>query len=291
MLVLRRLPLRCPPIDGESLGSFLARLAQRNGVDRTATLIGQIFVRSSIRALAPEDIAHLGEAAALSDERIRKSFPINSISQSYPDTEVAHLMGQELLLPHLVSPGHRRICPACLVDAEYDRAVWSVRAITACQKHQQSLVSKCSCGRRISYELSSLKRCICGQDLSALEAQPSPQNALSCSGYLESRLLAESMSTIPRLTAMTMADVIEVLRWLGRPSVQRRSRSQRQPNIEMCLARGFKLAGLPDAELFAAVRRLSQRVEFRKGRKISGGKIPVRMRAIVALVLEAAAAT
>lgn len=291
MLLLRRLPLRCSPIEGESLGSFLARLAQRNGIDKSATLVGQIFGRPSLRALLPDDIARLSDAADLSQERIRQSFPISSFSKIYPETEVAHLMGQELLLPHLLYPGHRRICPACLVDADHDRASWSVRAITACQQHKLTLVSQCKCGRRITHELSSIGRCACGRELSTLAAHLSRESVLASSAYLENRLLTDGGAAVSRLAGMTMADAIEVLRWLGRPGIQTRSRSHRRQDADLCLARGFKLAGLPDAEFFAVIRRLAQRVEFRKGRKVTGGKVPVRMRAVVAIVLEAAAAT
>jgi len=61
----------------------------------------------------------------------------------------------------------RRVCPECLADAAYYRAIWDLTFVAACPIHRRLLVDDCTnCGRPLRWNGGELARCgYCSHDL------------------------------------------------------------------------------------------------------------------------------
>ena len=63
------------------------------------------------------------------------------------------------------------VCPACLNDSGHIRLHWEHRFVTACHRHQTTLISVCgSCAQPIKNNRMSITHCDCGHDLRTQKA-------------------------------------------------------------------------------------------------------------------------
>lgn len=55
------------------------------------------------------------------------------------------------------------ICPRCIEDSDYHRAIWDHKLVTSCTKHNVELLDYCpDCGEKISWKRNKINRCNCG---------------------------------------------------------------------------------------------------------------------------------
>lgn len=60
-----------------------------------------------------------------------------------------------------------RVCPACLAEENVCRAQWDINLVTVCPYHGCELIDVCPmCNEPLVWHRSSVKRCLCGFDLS-----------------------------------------------------------------------------------------------------------------------------
>lgn len=65
-----------------------------------------------------------------------------------------------------------RWCPACLVEAPYMRAAWSLKLVVACPRHRRMLRESCdSCGKVYSWTAAPFTRCACGRGLGEMHTE------------------------------------------------------------------------------------------------------------------------
>ncbi len=167
-----RLPLRVVPYADESLAGLLVRLAERNCVRNAgalAKLLGSPHSTIEATAFGAFDLTPLASGTGVSLEALARM-------TYWP----SGLGNQANFLGHSIASGmmslHRRwVCPLCLIEVPYHRAVWDLRAINACPIHGVRLVDRChNCDRPLVWRYSSITQCNCGADIRG--AKPSHQS-------------------------------------------------------------------------------------------------------------------
>ncbi len=158
------------PDPDESLLGFIFRLARRR-----RPLSGAAFARSMgfewlTNRSRPEWLAALAEASEVSLERLE------AISFGPPDAVPCEFRGRRIRAKFLDRRGaaDRKVCPACLHEAAYHRAIWDLSFISACPHHSVLLVDECSCGQPLRWGGSDLTRNRCERrcDLTRIGALP-----------------------------------------------------------------------------------------------------------------------
>ncbi|WP_448187576.1 TniQ family protein [Azospirillum sp. sgz301742] len=161
------LPVRVRPYPDESLPGLIVRMSEENAfvgpyrMLRICRILGTI----GTAAARPSSIGPLAELFVLPRETVQRA------SFCRPDGAAA-LLGHEVPLDFVTSE-RVRVCPLCLADAPYHRAVWSLSLSTACPLHAVRLVERCPrCRVRLTWTRGGFETCRCGQDLR--ETQPEP---------------------------------------------------------------------------------------------------------------------
>lgn len=75
-------------------------------------------------------------------------------------------LGAALLPPRHVWIKQRLVCPRCLAQEAVAPCCWELRSYDVCHRHGCKLARACgACKRRLSWDVSSVDRCICGVEL------------------------------------------------------------------------------------------------------------------------------
>lgn len=84
-----------------------------------------------------------------------------------------YFMEHLLLRPYLVRHTRPQLCPICIQEYGYAKAVWDLALATACTVHGQQLIDHCLfCSRAISWRRPSLYECLCGAVFSERMTHP-----------------------------------------------------------------------------------------------------------------------
>ncbi len=184
----RPLLCRTPLLPGESLGSYLARLAAANGHDSLSLLTrlcnqrlaplnvsqpnlidphrAEIFeVLASLAGLTPHELAqasaHSFARAPLWVERSRSRLDLSD-GASLP------LLDARLRSKYLLRDHQAQFCPDCLHEAAYHRLEWTPEEVWGCLAHRRLLLDRCpNCTAWVSVQDVARCQCRkCGADLS-----------------------------------------------------------------------------------------------------------------------------
>jgi hypothetical protein len=151
--------LRTPILPGESLPSYLVRLAKLNDY-HTPNMVAQICQERLsqpdviTRPTRAETYARLAELVNLDDERLCEAsahtFAITILPASAEPELITLRSGTAVvLLPSAVLRQHlwpktdAQFCPRCLAEASYYRLTWLPRAVPVCLAHRCLLVKGC----------------------------------------------------------------------------------------------------------------------------------------------------
>lgn len=147
-LQVQPLPFPGSPFDDESGNGFLLRMAERNGLRLREffTMLG----RDPRRQLRPEDAPIL---ARLFDCRTTDILPL-FVRAGYGQYWVRHfdLYGRCISRFYLLDLKHPKVCPCCLAEFGYARAVWDLSLFVWCPIHQSALIDRC--------RISNVARCL-----------------------------------------------------------------------------------------------------------------------------------
>lgn len=157
------LTLSPEPFPDEPLLGYLLRLSQDNGLQKSSWICqatGLPVSDISLIATFPWDLTHLSEYSGV---------PIFELQRMayWPSDRAGHLhyFGNPVR-EDLVTVRHRRVCPACLLESPYHRAIWDLSVATVCPAHGLRLIASCSgCRKRLDWRAGSITQCPCGQDL------------------------------------------------------------------------------------------------------------------------------
>lgn len=191
----KRLPVREPPLPGESLSSLVRRTAQAMGYEsmgRLTQLVGadryfggrldQLDDGPVLQGLA-DLLGH--PAQQLRALTVHRWAPSLVLAPNTQQTATRHDSKTALRFWHSARGG---ICQECLEEAPaYERLLWSFRPLPICTRHACWLIVRCpKCGRMPQKMRLNLIRCRCGSDL--------PVKPSACAGdYLVG--LARAMET------------------------------------------------------------------------------------------------
>jgi hypothetical protein len=195
---LPRYPSRPIPKPGESANGYLVRFAQEYDrlPNQIAYAIGAAPFGKGLHS--PGDIERYSIVAGLSVEEARLLFTRNTdYEYGYRTRSIlGHQFFETAIAVH-----RRRICPMCLWDDPYHRAVWALTFVNVCRKHRIDLVSHCpSCKEELSWNVSDISICQCGYDLRLasdyLAPRLKPTNE-ELAGRLIEGLLVGDVSELP----------------------------------------------------------------------------------------------
>jgi hypothetical protein len=218
------LPLVARPLVGESLTSFIFRLADRNAVPvrRTLQLVSRTRRPVGWSDTNWENLARLIYTTAAELEPLRRR---NAHLVRCPSAVM--FLGQPLKMNFLVRD-RLRICPLCVSQLGALREAWSLLHAPVCLDHEVELIDTCSCGRLLSPKGGGRSGrafgCVCGAMFVDLEAKGASPAALDAARWLGFKINPALLTTKPispdgALTGpfaqMPMADVISVIDLVG----------------------------------------------------------------------------
>ena len=152
------------PRPDESLTGFVFRLARRRGMADASLLVRQAGFRKHRSDIGPGDGACLDALARLSgvvrDELLAISFRWAGERLLFRGValEPSFLVHYPPTRPR-PSTG-RRVCPDCLAEQAFHRAIWHLAFCRICPIHARYLVDACpDCGRPLTWAGADLCRC------------------------------------------------------------------------------------------------------------------------------------
>ncbi|MBN1955262.1 MAG: TniQ family protein [Anaerolineae bacterium] len=189
LLPQRPLLCRIPLLPGESLWSYLTRLAAANGYDSLSLLTrlchqrlaplhlhprhllepqhaATFAVLAALGGLTPRELAnasvHYFARAPLWAER-------GSSSLSLADGAPLPLLDARLRSKYLWREHEVRFCPECLQQAAYHRLAWTLKEVGGCLEHRRLLRDRCpNCAAQVSVQDVVRGQCRkCRADLAA----------------------------------------------------------------------------------------------------------------------------
>ncbi|MBT8767330.1 TniQ family protein [Metapseudomonas boanensis] len=160
------------PFAGEALHSYLLRLAQGYGLQNSKQLLKAV----SLKPRLAYDAQQLGLFA----EEFRLSVDVLVAMNPTPESSTPILN-----LKHQRSAGSP-ICPCCVREAPYIRALWDHELITACPLHGVLLMDVCpGCSEPITRERESITHCQhCNRSFSETVAESAESYDLALSALI-----------------------------------------------------------------------------------------------------------
>lgn len=167
--------------DEDGMG-YALRMAVANGL--TFNELACHFATPGHLSLPSSSVACLAFMFGCRPERLREAFVLRHFRAG---TQAAHFLGHTFLKPYHLRQARPQLCPKCLDEGGFARAVWSISLLTACVKHGVRLVDRCVCSRLIRWRRPSLDFCECGWRLADVhkDAVDADARELSVSSQIE----------------------------------------------------------------------------------------------------------
>lgn len=118
------------------------------------------------------------------------------------------------------SVAERRYCPTCLIESSHHRAWWDLKIIKRCPRHDQPLTNARPDGGWLSWKDTDFVRL--SGELARRGSSAAPKSicsGTSFDGYVLGRLGAWPAATASWLDELSLADVSDVVRWIGRLTI------------------------------------------------------------------------
>lgn len=217
------LPVSAVPWPGEAIGGYLRRLGRANGFTNLSAIHNALNVAKFIGPESADPSWHSLSLATGLPRSLLERMRWKSVRNEAGGT-MSSFLGARVARGFLM-PRSLRICPLCIAEDDTLWSFWNVAYVTACPRHNLTLVDRCSCGKLLSSNNWHLDwRCRCGQSFTQLGARPATAAALRNSRILkeffdfrEANLSHASIeSEIPKLFKGFQAhDYIVMLHTLG----------------------------------------------------------------------------
>ena len=156
---------------GESLRGFLLRAAELNGYAGQMNLPRLIFDDGYQNAplSAKDTLARISSKFSIPERELEK-IACQYVGADSPD--LCKYLGHHISVLHLRSR-HPAVCPKCLEEQPAIQAIWDLRAVALCSRHQRWLVDLCpKCRYRLRWHRRGVTECQCGFDLRRIKTQP-----------------------------------------------------------------------------------------------------------------------
>lgn len=180
-----RLPVRPRPSKEESLSNYCLRVSESNGYHTPAMMLTIAGVCSRVHV----GINEADRVAALVD--VDQSL-LRSMAYVRKDNDKhgTWCRGDHTFRPCEVTPRFTRVCPECIQELGYARAIWDVRLVVACPRHHKLLLDTCpACGKTLTWMRRGLLTCSCGHHINSDACRPAPEWTTRVASLIESTLL------------------------------------------------------------------------------------------------------
>ncbi len=180
-----RLPVRRRPVQEESLSNYCLRVSESNGYSTPAMMLTMAGVASRVHV----GINEADKIAALVDVDPPL---LRSMAYVRKDGEKRGnwWRGNQKYRPCEITPRFTRICPECIRELGYARAVWDVRLVVACPRHQTLLIDTCpACGKTLTWMRRGLLTCSCGHRVNTDACLPAPEWTTRVASLIEDAIL------------------------------------------------------------------------------------------------------
>ncbi len=206
------LHLRVTPYPDEPLLGFVARLAERNGLDATTWVYEMVGWRRTLLDVSNEPLGLLSAISGVAEERLAWA-----AQGSTGEGNRRRFFGDTVYRDQLFY-FRRRVCTACFAEAPYQRAAWMLDGQDWCPRHRVRLRCACHmCGIDYSWWIPCVRTCAaCGADQAGAAAQPAPPGI---SGFLDEvgrRLEAACDGGDLEVWGLPLRDALRLWRFLGR---------------------------------------------------------------------------
>jgi excisionase family DNA binding protein len=206
-----RLPVREPPLPGESLTSLVRRHVLAMGYESFARLCG---VLTEVGGPVPHHLEQLDRGPLMNglatlfgqDEERLLQQTVHLLAGSLVLTTKGEVPAErcdsKTVLKYF-ELAHRPICPKCVVEEQgYERLSWLIRPIFICVRHQCRLVDHCpNCHKTFRSGRADLRRCRCGHNLGENLATAVSSELLALQAALETWLFGNSRPLAEMSTA------------------------------------------------------------------------------------------
>ena len=159
MSELSALPMRGNPYEDESFMGYVLRMSNRNGLASLYWLYKSLH-RDRLNHFTIEDVPSIAVAFGANPLILEHCFVKEKRSGGECTISTyGHRVHRPYLLRHL----RPQVCPECISNCGYARALWDFSIISVCPTHLCKLVDVCPhCGKRLQWNRPSLSGCNCG---------------------------------------------------------------------------------------------------------------------------------
>lgn len=175
--------INCPrPHSDESIHGYVLRVAAANGYDQPAWLLALTETSASF-AIKPTDLAPLARLMDVPAEDLEAKcyWPVGMTrTRRYRNFRGATV--PDLMINRL----RPRVCPQCLSEEGYVRALWDLAPVACCPIHGVQLVDRCgNCGALIKRNRMKVSECHrCQSSLLEIPVIAAPKNAVALTAMI-----------------------------------------------------------------------------------------------------------
>lgn len=157
--MIESLPLIRHLESDESFMGYVLRMSNTNGLNGIYWLYQQLG-RDKLNRLKPEDILPIAQILGVSPSLMGPKF----LSTHMVDgVRVIDVHGHRFTKPYLLKTLRPQLCPICIADRGYSKAVWDLTVVCACSEHQCLLIDACPhCLKPIQWMRPQIGSCNCG---------------------------------------------------------------------------------------------------------------------------------
>lgn len=229
-MTISYLPVREPPLEGESLNGYVRRHVQAMGYDRFSqllTLLDDAEIPADLNIVCSDAVlTGLGRRLRREKELLRELTVHRWAKQLLVrprDAAMPRDLDSKTLLRYFTSSA--RVCSACLADEpNRERLLWSFRPLGVCPDHATILRERCpGCRRVLSPRRLDLLRCHCGYVLADGPSVAVSDRTCEMSKQIAAWLSGASFSTVALPTAAGFwwldrlrSAIVRVPKWLSR---------------------------------------------------------------------------
>lgn len=208
MMLKSRLIHRVTPYYDELLMGFLMRVALRNHLSSPVELIQHLTGRKQAN-LRFKDIPQLAYFCRNTVEEIRQ---LSGFEQWGGEEPRWLIMSEWITRSLFVSSRISKVCPLCLQEAPYLRALWGLSFYLVCARHNVLLVDTCpGCNRTLKWDRKRPAYCGCGQHLIEISTSQGQTNTLALAKILAYRVSKDSQYflslSVPSVTLEKLANL------------------------------------------------------------------------------------
>jgi len=222
-----KLPITVEPHPDESLRSLMLRLAEANGyrdVIWVRELAGTSKSKLPANRVHERDLPGLSWISGLPESQLRSMGWWSVLRRDGEGVCDEARMGEVSVPDNLTNLARPKICPQCLIEQNYAKAMWEATSVCVCPSHGLVLVDRCpDCNEYLVWRRPGVSHCRCGCDFRIPGGKRASDEAIELH-----RIIFASMPSIKQeqglfrcgfpiydLLRLSYVEIQEILMYLG----------------------------------------------------------------------------